>query len=151
MRGRELTVVAGRVVRFDEARGYGFITPETGGDDVFLHVNDLFFPESYVKSGLAVEFEVVDRERGPKAARIRLAASERTALAADQAVPVQVVPVAGPVPVVEEAMCDVLSTEETNGELTELLLRVTSLTAGQILEIRRGVLELARGHGWVDG
>ncbi|MFD3944645.1 cold-shock protein [Streptomyces sp. NPDC058579] len=144
-------MVAGRVVRFDETRGYGFITPETGGDDVFLHVNDLLIPESYVRSGLAVEFEVVDRERGPKAARIRLAESARTAREADRAVPVQVVPAAVPAPVAEEPMCDVLSTEETNGELTELLLRVTSLTAGQIVEIRRGVLELARGHGWVEG
>ncbi|MEU9994516.1 hypothetical protein [Streptomyces sp. NPDC050848] len=68
-----------------------------------------------------------------------------------QAAPVQVVPAGTTLTVAEEPMCDVLSTEETNGELTELLLRVTSLTAGQILEIRRGVLELARGHGWVDG
>lgn len=65
-------MVAGRVVRFDGTRGYGFIAPEDGGEDVFLHVNDLLIPEESVRSGLVVEFEVESGERGLKASGIRL-------------------------------------------------------------------------------
>lgn len=66
-------MVAGRVVRFDSQRGYGFIAPDDGGEDVFLHVNDMLMPESQVRRGIVVEFEIEDGERGPKASGVRLA------------------------------------------------------------------------------
>jgi CspA family cold shock protein len=51
----------------------------------------------------------------------------------------------------EEQMCDVLSQAELGQEVTELLINnVPTLTGQQILEIRQGVLECARKHGWVD-
>ncbi len=51
----------------------------------------------------------------------------------------------------EEPMCDVLSQAELGLELTELLLdNVPTLTGQQILAIRRGVLDCAKKHGWVD-
>ncbi|WP_143665283.1 cold-shock protein, partial [Streptomyces cacaoi] len=65
-------MAAGRVVRFDGARGYGFIAPEHGGEDVFLHANDLLVPESLVHAGVAVEFEIEDGDRGLKASSVRL-------------------------------------------------------------------------------
>jgi len=66
-------MATGRVVRFDSTRGYGFIAPESGGEDIFLHVNDLQIPEDYLCSGLAVEFDVEDGDRGLRASHIRLA------------------------------------------------------------------------------
>jgi cold shock CspA family protein len=66
-------MVTGRVVRFDSVRGFGFIAPDHGGDDVFLHVNDLLVPEHYVRSGLSVQFEVEEGGRGLKASAVRLA------------------------------------------------------------------------------
>jgi CspA family cold shock protein len=51
----------------------------------------------------------------------------------------------------DEQMCDVLSPAEFGQELTEMLLsNVPSLTARQLLEVRQGMLESAKKHGWVD-
>jgi cold shock protein len=140
-----VVVVAGRVVRFDGVRGYGFIAPEHGGEDVFLHVNDLLIPESSVRSGLSVEFEVEDGGRGLKASSVRLARSAEVAPSAEAAP--RPLPLDG-----EEAMCDLLSVDEASRELTELLLRsAPSLTADQILRIRAELLKFAKSHGWTEG
>ncbi|MFJ3718482.1 cold shock domain-containing protein [Streptomyces sp. NPDC090057] len=42
-------MVAGRVVRFDGPRGCGFIAPEDGTEDVFLHVGDLLVAEQQLR------------------------------------------------------------------------------------------------------
>ncbi|MEV4583290.1 cold shock domain-containing protein [Nonomuraea jabiensis] len=171
-------MVAGRVVRFDSTRGYGFIAPENGSEDVFLHVNDLLIPESYVRSGLAVEFEVESGGRGLKASSIRLAAGAAAPPAvpaprpAAPQPPTPAVMAARPVvgsgaepavesavesavavadPVDEEATCDVLSADEHTREMTELLLEIGGLTGEQIVQVRQAVLRMAEGHGWIDG
>src|SRR5690606_31782118 len=65
-------VVRGKVVRFDDMRGYGFVAPEGGGEDVFMHVNDLDVDKRLIAPGVVVEFTVEDGERGLKASGIRL-------------------------------------------------------------------------------
>ncbi|MFJ4922832.1 cold-shock protein [Streptomyces sp. NPDC088725] len=144
-------MVVGRVVRFDSVRGFGFITPDYGGEDVFLHVNDLLIPESSVRAGLAVEFDVEEGARGLKASEVRLA--EGTEISP-----------AGPAssgaprtaalrhPDGDDSLCDVLSVAEYTRELTELLLAAApSLTGEQILRIRREVVQSATRHGWTEG
>ncbi|MFI0938073.1 cold-shock protein [Streptomyces sp. NPDC021020] len=137
-------MVAGRVLRFDSARGYGFIAPAFGGEDVFLHVNDLLIPESYLRSGLQVEFDIEEGDRGLKASSVRLADGvERPAEGLAPGI-------SGPV-VDGEPMCDVLSREDFTREFTEALLAAApSLTGEQILQIRRRAVDFARGHGWVE-
>lgn len=129
-------MVAGRVVRFDSQRGYGFIAPDDGGEDVFLHVNDMLMPESQVRRGLVVEFEVEDGERGPKASGVRLArGADGKPLAAD-----------------DDVLCDVLSTEEFTRDVTEALLTAApSLSGEQIVQVRAGLAQFAKNHGWVEG
>lgn len=150
-------MAVGRVVRFDGMRGYGFIAPDRGGDDVFLHVNDLLIPESSVRSGLAVEFEVEDGERGLKASEVRLAqgagsAPARTVAPGPRTPPAQVsTAVVPPAPDGQEKMCDVLGAAEYSGELTELLLRcVPEMTGQQIVAVRENLVNFGKRQGWVE-
>ncbi|MFE0427184.1 cold-shock protein [Streptomyces sp. NPDC058953] len=137
---------AGRVVRFDSSRGYGFIAPDDEGEDVFLHVNDLRFPEQYLRSGLEVEFEIEEGDRGLKAADVRLA----------EGAVVPRVPVVGAAPARpvegDDTLCDVLRNAEFRQEVTEVLLAAApTLTGEQILQVREGLLRFSRKHGWVEG
>jgi cold shock CspA family protein len=122
-------VVTGKVVRFDEIRGYGFVAPESGGEDVFVHVNDLDVDKRLIAPGAIVEFTVEDGERGPKASNVRIVRDARAA-------------------VDEDYLPSGLGFRE---ELTEALLTgVPTLTAEQVLRVRKTVLDLAHEHGWLD-
>jgi CspA family cold shock protein len=57
----------GRIIRFDTDKGYGFIAQDNGGDDVFLHVNELLDVGSQVGTGTRLKFSVMDGARGLKA------------------------------------------------------------------------------------
>lgn len=60
----------GTVKWFNDAKGYGFITKEDGGD-VFVHFSDIQGDGfRSLAEGQAVEFEVVDSPKGPKAANV---------------------------------------------------------------------------------
>ncbi|KAF4406951.1 MULTISPECIES: cold-shock protein [Streptomyces] len=148
-------MVTGRVVRFDSARGYGFIAPDHGGEDVFLHVNDLLIPEHHVRAGLAVEFEIEEGERGLKASSVRFApGAEAPRGGPSSSLPATVVSSA---PALRAApagdmMCDVLSADEYTRDVTELLLdAVPSLTGDQIRLVRSAMLQFAKRHGWTEG
>jgi CspA family cold shock protein len=71
-------MVRGRVLRFDEVRGYGFIgqdrgdgDEDSGGEDIFMHVADLLTDKRLIRPGVAVEFELSQSDRGWKASEIR--------------------------------------------------------------------------------
>nr|WP_245561546.1 cold shock domain-containing protein [Actinomycetospora chiangmaiensis] len=59
----------GVVARFDDERGFGFITPDTGGDDLFLHVSVIVGSEPLQK-GDRVRYKVRQSDRGPQADRV---------------------------------------------------------------------------------
>ncbi|WP_345034392.1 cold shock domain-containing protein [Kutzneria kofuensis] len=42
-------MATGRVLRFDDVRGFGFIAPDSGSEDVFVHANDLSEDKSVFK------------------------------------------------------------------------------------------------------
>ncbi|HXF79137.1 MAG TPA: cold-shock protein [Usitatibacter sp.] len=62
----------GTVKWFNDAKGFGFITPEDGGKDLFAHHTEIQ-GEGFksLKEGQAVEFETTQGQKGPAAARIR--------------------------------------------------------------------------------
>jgi CspA family cold shock protein len=60
----------GIVKFFNTAKGFGFITPDGGGKDVFVHANDL--GGAVLQEGAKVEFEVVDGKKGPQASGVKI-------------------------------------------------------------------------------
>jgi len=61
----------GRVARFIYRGSYGFIQPDGGGEDVFVHISDVA-GESVLRSGQRVAFDVETTERGPRAVNVRV-------------------------------------------------------------------------------
>ena len=64
--------VSGKVVHYDSNRGFGFLSPSEGGDDVFLHINDIDIDENLLRPGAEVEFDVEDTDRGAKATNLKV-------------------------------------------------------------------------------
>ena len=64
-------MAVGTVKWFNDAKGYGFIRPEAGGPDVFVHyqqiVGDGF---KTLEEGQEVEFEVTQGPKGPQAEKV---------------------------------------------------------------------------------
>ena len=70
----------GTVKWFSNNKGYGFISPESGGADVFAHFSNIEM-EGYktLKQGQQVEYEVKEGPKGPQALNINAgAASDMT-------------------------------------------------------------------------
>jgi len=63
--------VKGKVKWFNDQKGYGFIAKDDGSGDVFVHFSSIS-GEGFksLAEGDAVEFEVVDSEKGPKASNV---------------------------------------------------------------------------------
>jgi cold shock protein len=60
----------GTVKFFNEAKRFGFITPDDGGKDVFVHANDT--GGALLQEGTKVEFEVVQGKKGPQASAVKV-------------------------------------------------------------------------------
>ena len=60
----------GTVKFFNAAKGFGFITPDEGGKDVFVHANDT--GGALLQAGTKVEFEVVQGKKGPQASAVKV-------------------------------------------------------------------------------
>ena len=64
-------MATGIVKWFSNAKGYGFISPEGGGDDIFAHFSSIEM-DGYksLKEGQQVEFDVADGPKGLQASKI---------------------------------------------------------------------------------
>ena len=60
----------GTVKFFNDSKGYGFITPENGGKDVFVHVNGL---KDEIAEGDNVSYNVEDGPKGLNAIDVVMA------------------------------------------------------------------------------
>ena len=63
-------MVQGTVKFFNDAKGFGFITPDDGSKDVFVHINDL--DGDRITEGDKVEFEVQEGKKGLNAVNVSI-------------------------------------------------------------------------------
>jgi len=70
-------MATGTVKWFNNAKGYGFISPEGGETDVFAHFSAIDM-DGYktLKQGQRVEFDLIDGPRGLQATKIMLEEAE---------------------------------------------------------------------------
>ena len=72
-------MASGTVKWYNDKKGYGFIKPDAGGGDVFMHIQDLqVVGLQQIDEGQKVTFKPVDTEGGKVSAKnIRLLTGER--------------------------------------------------------------------------
>lgn len=65
----------GRIRRYFPERGFGFIETDGGGADMFLHCSELRpeVPQSAIRDGVQVVFEVSHKYGKPRAIDVELA------------------------------------------------------------------------------
>jgi cold shock protein len=67
-------MTTGTVKWFNEEKRYGFITPDEGGQDLFVHQTALTDGARHLSDGAKVEYESEDGPKGPKAVNVKLVA-----------------------------------------------------------------------------
>lgn len=159
VRWRAVIVMAtGRVIRFDETKGYGFIAPSDGGEDVFVHANELIDRGLRISAGTKVGFRVLEGDRGLKAYDVQVIEEGQPPVPA-QAMNGPLAP-NGSHPAesalrgraaAEDELCEVFPEAEFVQQITDLLLTAApQLTGATIVELRGHLLQFARKNGWVE-
>lgn len=125
-------------MRFDEERGFGFITPDDGGEDVFVHASVLDDSVRPLVCGTKVEFDVMGGDRGLKAFRVQVLERPR--------------PAADPAERDGAGTRDgALTSAEFEQEVTNVLIDVApAVTGSQIVQVRKRLVAFAQKHGWVQ-
>jgi CspA family cold shock protein len=62
----------GTVKFFNEQKGYGFIAPDGGGDDLFIHRSNVETPDQTLFDNQKVEYEVGQGRKGAEARNVRV-------------------------------------------------------------------------------
>lgn len=65
-------MATGKVKWFNDQKGFGFITPDDGGDDLFVHHTNIETKGfRSLQEAQEVEFEVGQGQKGPQALHVR--------------------------------------------------------------------------------
>jgi cold shock protein len=57
----------GKIKFFNSAKGFGFITPDSGGKDLFFHKNNVNGDANSLSEGQTVSYEETPGRKGPEA------------------------------------------------------------------------------------
>ncbi len=69
--GDEQNMATGTVKWFNDDKGYGFITPDEGGNDLFVHHSNIQMGGfKSLKDGQRVQFEAAKGKKGPEAQNV---------------------------------------------------------------------------------
>jgi cold shock protein len=72
IREEELVVATGVVKWFSDEKGFGFITPDDGGKDAFVHFSGIEGDGfRTLQEGAKVTFELGEGAKGPQATNVR--------------------------------------------------------------------------------
>jgi CspA family cold shock protein len=66
------TVATGTVKWFNEEKRFGFITPDEGGQDLFVHQTGLADGARSLADGVKVSFDSEQGPKGPKAVNVKV-------------------------------------------------------------------------------
>ncbi|MES1974293.1 MAG: cold-shock protein [Pseudomonadota bacterium] len=67
-------MATGTVKWFNDAKGFGFLTPDEGGEDLFVHFSAIDMPGfKTLAEGQRVSFEVIEGPKGKQASNIHAA------------------------------------------------------------------------------
>ena len=61
----------GIVKFFNSQKGFGFITPDSGGKELFVHANSLEVGTDSLNEGQKVEYDVEEGRKGPEAKNVQ--------------------------------------------------------------------------------
>ena len=68
-----LIMQTGIVKRFNKIKGYGFITPDAGGNEVFVHFSEVQVAGyKELKEGQRISYELAHGERGDFATKVQV-------------------------------------------------------------------------------
>ena len=60
----------GKVARFFDQKGFGFIKPDEGGKDLFVHINEV--DGGNLQEGDSVEYDEKEGPKGPQATNVKV-------------------------------------------------------------------------------
>ena len=64
-------MATGKVKWFSAEKGFGFIVPDEGGKDLFVHRSNIEAPGQSLQDGQKVEYETGQGRKGPEATKVR--------------------------------------------------------------------------------
>ena len=65
-------MTSGTVKWFNDDKGFGFISPDDGSKDLFVHQSAVFAEGTHLTEGTAVTFDTEASDKGPRATNVRV-------------------------------------------------------------------------------